>query len=175
MMDAAMSNPKMSSEEVNEIFLTIRNLASQGLAQTRKTLHEIRDLQENPESNLMAISDIKNIFKHITGINVEVNTGNIKNDYGRALNSIIVKLMQESLANAIRHGNAKNIYISFWEENKILTINVKDDGIGAEKIVKGIGLSGMEERLAQQGGDLEITLPKEGGFRITARVPIKEW
>jgi signal transduction histidine kinase len=49
---------------------------------------------------------------------------------------------------------------------------VSDNGIGARNIVKGIGLAGMEERIAALNGSLEIASPEEGGFRITARVPL---
>jgi two-component system sensor histidine kinase DesK len=41
-------------------------------------------------------------------------------------------------------------------------------------VVKGIGLSGMEERLANLGGRLETGSVPEGGFKLKAQIPIKK-
>lgn len=172
MMDAAMSRPEIPREDADEIFMTVRNLASSGLQQTRKTLHQIRDIQEGEESIFNAIKEIRDIFRQVTNINVEVESGNIKNSYGRSINSVIIRTMQEGLTNSIRHGNAQNVYISFWEENSVLTMRITDDGIGSTKIVKGIGLAGMEERVARLGGSLEVSVPKQGGFTLEIQLPL---
>ncbi|MBP5747163.1 MAG: hypothetical protein J6W63_02225, partial [Treponema sp.] len=74
--------------------------------------------------------------------------------------------------NAVRHGHAKNVYIAFWEDNDVLVMKVQDDGIGSSKIVKGIGLAGMEERLESQGGKLEVSRPKDGGFMLKIKIPL---
>ena len=174
LIDAAASQREFDREKIDELFLTVRNLASNGLKETRKTLHAIRDVENPVESSFDAIYDIRNIFITVTGINVEIANGNIKKDYGRQIDSIIVRTMQEALTNSIRHGQAKNIYISFWEENNILTMIVKDDGIGSDTIVKGIGLAGMEERLSKVSGKLETSTPAEGGFKLTISIPLTE-
>ncbi|MCK9169970.1 MAG: sensor histidine kinase [Treponema sp.] len=174
LMDAAESRQEMTHEQVEEIFMTVRNLAADGLQETRKTLHAIRNIENPIENSIDAIYDIKKIFEQVTGIQVTVDTGNIKHDYGRTIDSIIIRTMQEALTNAIRHGRAEHIFVTFWEENSILTMSVKDDGIGSKQIVKGIGLAGMEERLEKAGGTLEIESPKEGGFKITVHIPLTE-
>jgi signal transduction histidine kinase len=51
---------------------------------------------------------------------------------------------------------------------------VSDNGIGAQNVVKGIGLAGMEERLAMVGGTLEISSPEDGGFRLRVEIPLVE-
>jgi len=172
LMDAAESRPEMTHNQTEETLLTVRNLAAEGLQETRKTLHAIRDMQNPIENSIDAIYDIKKLFEQVTGIHVTIDSGNIKHDYGRTIDSIIIRTMQEALTNAIRHGRAEHIFVTFWEENNMLTMRVKDDGIGSKKIVKGIGLAGMEERLAKAGGILEIESPKEGGFRLSAHIPL---
>src|SRR5574344_350479 len=158
LIDAAESRPDFSREQMDETLMTVRTLASNGLQETRRTLHAIRD--------------IKKLFEQVTGIHVTVNPGNVKHDYGHTVNSIIIRTMQEALTNAIRHGRAQNIFIMFWEENGILTMSVKDDGIGSRQIVKGIGLAGMEERIGKAGGMLEVESPKEGGFKLSISIPL---
>lgn len=172
LMEAAESNRSMTQEQIDEAFLTVRNLAADGLKQTRKTLHAIRDIQNPVETSIAAIYEIKRIFEKVTGIHVTIQSGNIKNDYGHTINSIIIHTMQESLTNAIRHGRARNIFVAFWEENDELSMRVEDDGIGAKKIVKGIGLAGMEERLSRVGGVLELSSLERGGIKLIVRIPL---
>jgi glucose-6-phosphate-specific signal transduction histidine kinase len=62
---------------------------------------------------------------------------------------------------------------------------VTDNGIGAKQIVKGIGLAGMEERLATVGGSLSVSSsggePRPAssaagsggdGFRLKVEIPL---
>src|SRR5574344_212633 len=174
LIDAAESRPDFSREQMDETLMTVRTLASNGLQETRRTLHAIRDMQDPVEKNIDAIYDIKKLFEQVTGIHVTVNPGNVKHDYGHTVNSIIIRTMQEALTNAIRHGRAQNMFITFWEENGILTMAVKDDCIGSKQTVKGIGLAGMEERLEKVGGTLLTDSPKDGGFRLTVTIPLTE-
>ena len=172
LMDAAESRRDMSRDQIDETFMTVRNLASNGLQETRRTLHAIRDMQNPIENSIDAIYDIKRLFEQVTGIQVTVDSGNIKHDYGRTIDSLIIRTMQEALTNAIRHGRAEHIFVAFWEENSMLMMSVKDDGAGSKNIVKGIGLAGMEERLEKTGGVLDIESPKDGGFKITIHIPL---
>jgi signal transduction histidine kinase len=49
---------------------------------------------------------------------------------------------------------------------------VSDNGIGCKKIMKGIGISGMEERITNLGGSILIP-NKVNGFEILASIPWK--
>lgn len=171
-IDAIMSNPSISSEELSETLLTVRNLASKGLKETRKTLHSIREVENPVQNNISAIYEIRKIFMQITGINVEIASGNIRDNYGSTINTILMHTLQEGLTNAIRHGQAKNIFVSFWDETDLLTMIIKDDGIGAKEVVKGIGFAGMEERLNKVYGKLKTSTPAEGGFRLEIQIPL---
>ena len=171
-IDAIMSNPEIERDKLSDTLLTVRNLASNGLKETRKTLRQIREVESPSQNNLTAVYEIKRIFQQITGINVDIQSGNLKENYGITINAIIMHTLQEGLTNAIRHGRAKNIYVTFWDDVNLLTMVIKDDGIGSKEVVKGIGLAGMEERLNKVMGKLEVSTPKEGGFRLEIKIPL---
>lgn len=171
-LDAVMSNPDISREDFADSLMTVRNLASKGLKETRKTLHMIRDIESPIDSNIKAIWETKKIFSTVTGIKVKIQTGNLKKDYGPTINAIIIHALREALTNAVRHGRAKNIDVSFWDDNYTLVMTVTDDGIGAKEIVKGIGFAGMEERLAKVYGSLNFSTSKDGGFSIRIQIPL---
>jgi signal transduction histidine kinase len=170
--DAAVSRGAIETANSQEIFHQIRNLASRGLNDTRETLHLIRKIQEPYHQSIETIYQLKEIFEEVTGITVHVEWGNMKFDYGPAINAVLTRIIQEAFTNSIRHGKASRILIQFWEFPEQFTMTVTDNGIGASNVVKGIGLAGMEERLESVGGTLDLSLPPEGGFRIKISIPL---
>jgi len=64
----------------------------------------------------------------------------------------VFRIIQEGITNAIRHANAKNIYVEIKEENKIVEITIKDDGIGlnVDEIWK------VKERAELLGGKIAL-------------------
>ena len=72
------------------------------------------------------------------------------------------------------HGRASEVKIYLWIHDQILNVVVQDNGIGALQVEKGIGLSGMEERVGELGGVLETGPVPEGGFKVRAQIPLSE-
>jgi signal transduction histidine kinase len=132
----------------------------------------IRDIQAPGSGSIETIYEMKSIFEEVTGINVEIDTGNIKFDYGPEVNRSLIRIIQEGFTNSVRHGKASVISIRFWEFPDSLEMLLRDNGIGAPNIVKGIGIAGMEERLAALGGKLEVSSPEDGGFALKVTIPV---
>jgi signal transduction histidine kinase len=170
--DAAVSQGEMETAHSQEVFHQIRNLAFRGLNDTRETLHLIRKIQEPYHESIETIYQLKKIFEEVTGIAVTVEGGNMKHDYGPAINKVLARIIQEAFTNSIRHGKASRILIQFWEFPREFSMTVTDNGIGTVNIVKGIGLAGMEERLESVGGTLAVSSPPEGGFRLRIIIPL---
>ena len=89
------------------------------------------------------------------------------------VNRIIERIIQEALTNAVRHGHASSVSIQLWSDQKVLRLYILDNGRGAEQIIKGIGLLGMEERVIPYGGTVEISAPENGGFKLSVIIPLK--
>ena len=170
--EAAMSFSSMEPEKMRSTYQLISNQARQGLKQTRETLHMIRKLEDPAARSIDTIYEMKSIFQEVTNIRVDIESGNMKQDYGPAVNTVLTRIVQEAFTNSIRHGQASQILIHFWEFPESLSMTVTDNGIGAQQIVKGIGLAGMEERLAAVGGSLEAFSPEDGGFRLKVFIPL---
>ena len=172
LMDALASSKPMTWEKTKEAFETVHYLAKHGLQETRKTLRAIREIQNPTEASLDSLYEIKSIFQKVTGIEIILDRGNIKESYGRSINKILIRAMQEALTNSVRHGLATSVTVYFREDKDKLYMTVKDNGIGSKQVVKGIGLSGMEERLKTAGGTLRAGSSAEGGFKIELEIPI---
>jgi signal transduction histidine kinase len=170
--DAAVSCGTMETANFQEIFQRIRKLATEGLKETRAVLHLIREIQDPYTKTIGTIYQLKTIFEEVTGIRVTVEWGNIKYDYGPVINHVLARIVQESFTNSIRHGHATRVLVQFWEFPEKISMTVTDNGVGTMIVVKGIGLVGMEERLKSLGGDLTISSPVDGGFRLIVTIPL---
>jgi len=87
-------------------------------------------------------------------------------------------ICQEALANIAKHAKAHRVDVVLWKTNSRALMEVKDDGRGfdLEKIKKSIGhgLSNMETRATNAGGDVDITTEDNQGTSVLAWVPIPE-
>jgi two-component system sensor histidine kinase UhpB len=84
------------------------------------------------------------------------------------------RLVQESLSNAIRHGAPGAIGVTVARAGAELRIDVVNDGVPASSIAPGLGLTGMSERVAAVGGALTAGPRDDGGWRVSAVLPLGE-
>jgi PAS domain S-box-containing protein len=90
------------------------------------------------------------------------------------------RIVQEGVANAIRHSGAKNIVVSLESPADRLSVSIRDDGVGFDvdearahaAFAKSIGLNSMQERAALAGGSFDIESSVGHGTRICASFPI---
>lgn len=86
---------------------------------------------------------------------------------------ILLRCAQEIITNAARHARAENLWIRLRATDGGVALDARDDGLGAEKVTPGHGLTGMMERLKALGGRLEISTRPGAGFRLEAWMPIE--
>lgn len=83
------------------------------------------------------------------------------------------RIVQEALANAVRHSNASTCSVSLLVDDSTLVIEICDDGDGLPSDHhSGVGLHSMRERAAELGGSCLIQSRSPGGVCVTARLPL---
>ena len=87
----------------------------------------------------------------------------------------IYRIVQESISNALRHGNPSLIEVKVSRDREGSTlVEVCDDGTGLQldRIISGLGLTGMRERVSALGGELKVTAGTAArGVKVFARLP----
>lgn len=83
----------------------------------------------------------------------------------------IFRVMQESITNSIRHGQASEIEISIKQENNMLQLYIADNGIGCTNIKKGYGMQGIKERIESLNGSCEFSSFHGKGFKTKISIP----
>lgn len=91
----------------------------------------------------------------------------------------IYRIVQEALANIVKHAEAKNVELTFLTQNKSLTVNITDDGCGFDISTiksdlkrKCLGLLGMQERLMLLSGALSIITSPGNGTILRISIPV---
>ncbi|MFJ5272981.1 sensor histidine kinase [Streptomyces sp. NPDC088358] len=86
------------------------------------------------------------------------------------------RIVQESLTNVHKHSGADHARVFLHYDPVCLTITVEDDGSAGPHDPQpgaGHGLIGMRERAATVGGRLHAGARPEGGFSVTAELPLR--
>jgi signal transduction histidine kinase len=87
----------------------------------------------------------------------------------------LLRIMQESLSNALKHSKASEIAVTLGTDDHALHIWVSDNGIGfdPQRIHQGKGVSGMEKRARGIGAELQIVGgPGVGGTSVRVSLPL---
>ncbi|MES2003633.1 MAG: ATP-binding protein [Bacteroidota bacterium] len=88
--------------------------------------------------------------------------------------TILFRIVQEILQNAIKHASAKNIEIKIKEDGKLLTIYIADDGTGFTEstVIKSVGLLNIKHRTKLLGGTVQWQSSINNGTGVTIQLPV---
>jgi len=85
------------------------------------------------------------------------------------------RIVQEGLTNALKHARASHADVTVRYEPEEIRIEVRDDGAGpAKSDGHGHGLVGIRERVKIYGGEMTAGGDPDGGFVLSARLPVGE-
>ncbi len=83
----------------------------------------------------------------------------------------LYRIAQEAMTNATRHGRARTVEITLARDGDVVTLSVRDDGVGIPEAAlaggEGLGLRTMRYRADRVGGEVEVR-PREGGGTVVA-------
>jgi len=78
----------------------------------------------------------------------------------------------EALTNVAKHAHANVVELNAAREKGVLTLEVRDDGIGGVDAGRGSGILGLTDRVEALGGTMSIASPPRGGTTLSIRLPI---
>jgi signal transduction histidine kinase len=83
----------------------------------------------------------------------------------------LLRCVQEIVTNAVRHAQARNLWIAIELTADGVTIRGRDDGRGAPTLAWGHGLTGMRERFEAHAGRVEVHTRAGHGFEVHGFLP----
>ncbi len=172
MMEAATDLVRRDSAGLEDLLVKSRDQAQRGLMETRRAMRNLRTGSGLKTSGLGRVEEVARIFERATKTRVRLNLGNAPESFGPRIDDVVYRMVQESLTNSLRHGNATEISVSFWVVERALRVSIADNGAGSGEIVPGIGLAGMAERLAHVGGTMKAE-STPFGFLVFSEIPLR--
>jgi signal transduction histidine kinase len=92
------------------------------------------------------------------------------------LEIVLLRVTQEALSNIRKHASANRVRVTLSFLLESIRLDVRDDGTGFDphdSSLRGFGLTGMRERVAEVGGTLEIESDSGLGTALVVTLPVK--
>ncbi len=108
------------------------------------------------------------------GLPVELHVDGNPFPLPRTLDLSAYRIVQEGLTNALKHAHASHADVIVHYAPAELQIEVRDNGMGTSASDGlGHGLVGIRERVKIYGGEMTSGAAPEGGFVLSARLPLE--
>ena len=159
----------------------LRELTAQTLEAVRKLAVELRPATLDDLGLLAALEAYTESYRSRMPVRVTFDADAFEDRDGRLppqIELVLYRVVQEALTNVAKHANAHAIRVELSRNAHEVVASVADDGEGfrVEDMMRsrerGLGLFGMQERLALVRGQLDIDSYPGGGTRVNARVPL---
>jgi len=159
----------MAADHLREL----RDSAQEALREMRLLIFELRPSALEKEGLAAALEARLEAVEGRAGLKTDFKV----EGEGRLVPEIeeeLYRIAQEALNNALKHAQARRITVSLRQDQRTVTLEITDDGIGFDPTTArdqgGLGLSGMEERAAQLGA--RLTVQSRPGEGTTIRVEV---
>jgi len=142
------------------------------LDELRATLGAVRD-DRSPAPGLAHLDALVDRTRSV-GVPVSVEVAGPVSELPAAVDLAAYRIVQESLTNVLRHAGAATAAVRVQVTGPDLTVEVTDTGRGGSPAANGgHGLAGMRERATALGGRLDAGPRPDGGFAVTATLPVR--
>ncbi len=141
-----------------------------GLNDIRKSVRALKSGDEILEFEPSIVSLIEETEKH-SGARIEYNLAKFEN-LDKNVHRVLLRALQEGLTNGIRHGQSSEFKLSITKGDNAVVFNLEVNGLGADSLKLGFGLSNMKHRVERLNGDFKVSLAKKQGCKIYIEIPL---
>jgi len=163
------------SERAREEAVRVRELVTQTLHDVRRLSVELRPKALDDFGLVPALQRLAQGFSEQTGIKVEVASTLGERRLPSEVETALYRIVQEALTNVVKHARASNVSVLVTRRDGRVSAVIEDDGrgfnAGADR-TEGLGLVGMEERVALLNGKLIVESTEGVGTTVVAEVPL---
>ncbi len=169
---------KPEQEREREALMIVEETGRQALTEMRRLLEMMR---AEGESAALApqpgIKTLERLVEHVreAGMPVELTVQGEPVELPPGIDLSAYRIVQEALTNALKHAGPARAWVAVRYGVDEVEVDVENDGrTNGDGDPAGLGLVGMRERVALCGGSLEAGPRDGGGYRISARLPVRD-
>ena len=170
-----------SSPEVEQVLSAAQKMVSHSQVETKRSVADLRADELDRADLPDAMEElVKPLLAAAGSTAFHLNVEGSRHRLDGILEHYLLRIGQEAVANAIRHGHAAKIEARIGYGVDEVVLEVRDDGCGfdtagALTMASGhFGLLGMEERVNKLRGRLRIDSRPGAGTVVSVTVPLKE-
>lgn len=171
-VDACIAMIDINPEATKKQLMVISKVVRQGIVDVRNSLNKLRPGALEQHGFKGAIENMIEEFTSVSDLTISLDYRLDKVDFENTKEDILFRVIQESVTNAVRHGDATHIDISLYIEDNSLYLKIQDNGQGCEEIHYGFGLKQMKERLGMING--KVAYDGHHGFLAIVTIPLQE-
>lgn len=164
-----VGDARVTSEYLHEL----QEAAQDALREMRLLIFELRPSVLEREGLVAALRARLEAVEARAGFQIELQVTGEKRLPG-AMEEELLRIVQEALNNAVKHARAKHVQVVLQFDEDTVYLDVCDDGVGFDPTTArtggGLGLMGMEERLARMGGKLQVKSAPGKGTQVRVKV-----
>ncbi|WP_214107487.1 sensor histidine kinase [Acrocarpospora catenulata] len=165
-------------KELTENLAGIRQNAVEALTELRRVLGVLRSQDTPPHAPQPSLDGLAELAANArgAGLALDIETTGEARPLSPGVELSAFRIIQEALSNAMRHapGAAVHVKIGYRTDALVLQItNTAPDRPPPPSTGPGHGLLGMRERTAMLGGELAAGPTTDGGYEVTATLPVR--
>jgi signal transduction histidine kinase len=168
-------------ERARAALTAIKSASKEALQELRTMLTPLRGDDDDvaPRSPAPGLARLPELIEltRAAGLGVEVEITGTAPPLPAAVHLAAYRIIQESLTNVARHAGRARVTVRVTYDDADVHVEIDDHGTasaeGPAAIGTGSGITGMRERATALGGDLSAGFRRGGGFRVSARLPVR--
>lgn len=152
-------------------------LARDALEEVRFSVKTIHSDEGSQQTFIASVRKLFEDFYKSASLQTTFDLAGDPTSIPSTLQPTLIRIIQESLTNAKRHGQATHCHVILSCTLEKITLTIKDNGYGMSKVTPGFGLINMKERIEEHGGTVCFQSIHQGGFEIDVELPLhqKRW
>ena len=156
-----------------------RSLARKSLAEARRSVWNLRPQALEQVSLVEALKQEADKFSQSVGVSAKFNVFGVRRDLQPDLETVLLRIGQESLTNVRKHAKATEVEINLTFDEAAVEMSIRDNGVGFKSVAASgdekkrgaFGLISMRERARGLGGMLEVQSRRGKGTLVRVVIP----
>lgn len=149
---------------------SLLEMGRNSIEDVRGYLHQMDPQCQSP-SLIQSLQNLGAEFQEHAQVDVSFRTFGEEYQLSRQAKIAFIRCLQESLTNAVRHGQGTEIIVSLQFEQQYTRLEVQDNGKGNVEWQEGFGMNTMKERAMNLQGQLSVYTKPEEGMLVTCTIP----
>jgi signal transduction histidine kinase len=157
-----------------------KDLLEYARSEARRSISDLRAEALERGDLVTALSQVAEQFSVGSELRVNVAVEGRARPLPGAVENNLLRICQEAVTNAVRHGQARQVAIGLAFEREAVKLTVQDGGRGFDPAAVAserqghFGLMGIRERVKKLGGKLRLDTRPGEGTAVRVEIPLAE-